>query len=243
MHTHIVHAHPEPTSYNAALTRTAQATRGGGGDTVSVSDLCTDGFDPVERAAHYSDRADASAFAALNEQRNAWKTNTVPADVATEISRLQRADLIILQFPLWWHGPPAILKGWMDRVFMSGGLYTSRMRYDTGYFRGKRAMVSVTTGAPEQAFGAGSRGGDFDVMLWPVQYSLHYMGFSVLPPFISYGVQGHGYSYEDRDSLHARLKDNLDVWATRLSDLEHDTPLRFPGWDDWDKGGAAASGC
>lgn len=89
---------------------------------------------------------------------------------------------------------------------MSGGLYTSRMRYDTGYFRGKRAMVSITTGAPEQAFGPGSRGGDFDVMLWPVQYSLHYMGFTVLPPFISYGVQGHGYSYEGKGSLKHGLR-------------------------------------
>ncbi|MBY5990090.1 NAD(P)H-dependent oxidoreductase [Roseovarius atlanticus] len=240
MHTHIVHAHPEPTSYNGALTDTAQQALTRSGGTVSISDLCAEGFDPVERAAHYTDRADADAFAALNEQRNAWKTDTVPGDVATEIGRLESADLLILQFPLWWHGPPAVLKGWMDRVFMSGGLYPSRMRYDAGYFRGKRAMVSVTTGAPEQAFGPGSRGGDFDVMLWPVQYSLHYMGFTVLPPFISYGVQGHGYSYEDKDSLEGRLKANLDTWAGRLSNLDSDTPLHFPGWDDWDDGGAAA---
>ncbi|WP_428512443.1 NAD(P)H-dependent oxidoreductase [Roseovarius sp.] len=240
MHTHIVHAHPEPTSYNGALTDTAQQALARSGGTVSISDLCAEGFDPVERAAHYTDHADTDAFAALNEQRNAWKTGTVPGDVATEIKRLESADLLILQFPLWWHGPPAVLKGWMDRVFMSGGLYTSRMRYDAGYFRGKRAMVSVTTGAPEQAFGPGSRGGDFDVMLWPVQYSLHYMGFTVLPPFISYGVQGHGYSYEDRDSLEGRLKVNLDTWGRRLSNLDSDTPLHFPGWDDWDDGGAAA---
>ncbi|QFT98726.1 Glutathione-regulated potassium-efflux system ancillary protein KefF [Roseovarius sp. THAF8] len=240
MHTHIVHAHPEPTSYNGALTDTAQQALARSGGTVSISDLCAEGFDPVERAAHYTDRADADAFAALNEQRNAWKTGTVPGDVATEIGRLESADLLILQFPLWWHGPPAVLKGWMDRVFMSGGLYTSRMRYDAGYFRDKRAMVSVTTGAPEQAFGPDSRGGDFDVMLWPVQYSLHYMGFTVLPPFISYGVQGHGYSYEGRDSLEARLRDNLDAWGKRLSNLDSDTPLHFPGWDDWDEGGAAA---
>lgn len=105
MHSHIVHAHPEPTSYNASLTRMAQATLGAGGDTVSVSDLGAEGFDPVERAEHYSNRADPEAFAALNEQRNAWKTNTIPDDVAREIKRLERADLVILQFPLWWHGP------------------------------------------------------------------------------------------------------------------------------------------
>lgn len=241
MHVHIVHAHPEPTSYNGALTQTAQQALAARGDTVTVSDLCGEGFDPVERAEHYRSRANADRFAALNEQRNAWKTETVPADVSREIARLERADLVLLQFPLWWHGPPAVLKGWMDRVFMSGGLYTSRMRYDTGYFKGRRALVSVTTGAPQQAFGPGSRGGDFDTMLWPVQYSLHYMGFTVLPPFISYGVQGHGYSYEDKDSLDARLKQNLGHWDARLSRIDTDTPLRFPGWDDWDAGGGAAS--
>ena len=49
MQSHIVLAHPEPTSYNAALTRTAQATLGAGGDTVSVSDLYAEGFDPAPR--------------------------------------------------------------------------------------------------------------------------------------------------------------------------------------------------
>src|SRR6056297_3040885 len=53
---------------------------------------------------------------------------------------------VILQFPLWWHGPPAILKGWFDRTFPSGGVYTSRMRYDDGFFKGKQAVLSVTAG-------------------------------------------------------------------------------------------------
>ena len=197
MQTHIVHVHPEATSYNGALTRTAESTLRRAGHAVTVSDLYRTAFDPVERPEHYASRADAERFAALGEQRNAWATGTLPADVRAEIDRLERADLVILQFPLWWHGPPAMLKGWMDRVFVSGGLYTSKMRYDAGYFRGRRALVSVTTGAPQAAFGPGSRGGDFDTMLWSVHYSMHYMGFSVLPPFISYGVQGHGYSYED----------------------------------------------
>ena len=127
----------------------------------------------------------------------------------------------------------------MDRVFLSGGLYTSRMRYDAGYFRGRRALVSVTTGAPRAAFGPGSRGGDFETMLWPVQYSMHYMGFSVLPPFISYGVQGHGYSYEGEDSLKARLERNLEAWGDHLSNVDTFEPLPFPGWSDWDADGSA----
>ncbi|WP_331498093.1 NAD(P)H-dependent oxidoreductase [Paracoccus sediminilitoris] len=80
------------------------------------------------------------------------------------------------------------------QIAVSGGLYTSRMRYGAGYFMGNRAIVFVTTDAPRAAFGPGSRGGNFDTMLWPLQYSMHCMGFSVLPPFIFYGVQGYPYS-------------------------------------------------
>ncbi|TQV83104.1 NAD(P)H-dependent oxidoreductase [Denitrobaculum tricleocarpae] len=237
MHAHIVHAHPEPTSYNGALTRAARESLSDRGCSVTVSDLHQMDFDPVEREVHYAERFDGNAFAALAEQRHAWEKGTLSKEVQDEIGKLQRADLVILQFPLWWHGPPAILKGWMDRVFVNGGLYTSRMRYDTGYFRGKRALISVTTGAPRDAFGPGSRGGDFDTMLWPLQYSLHYMGFSVLPPFVSYGVQGHGYRYEDEESLRRRLGQNLSDWRSHLSALECVTPIGFPVWEDWDDKG------
>ncbi|MGK7754154.1 MULTISPECIES: NAD(P)H-dependent oxidoreductase [unclassified Roseovarius] len=239
MHTHIVHAHPEPASYNGALTRAAETTLEHQGATVTTSDLYGSGFDPVESAQHYADRVQSDRFAPLAEQRHAWHADSLPEDVLKEIGHLERADLVILQFPLWWHGPPAILKGWMDRVFVSGGLYTSRMRYGTGYFKGRRALVSVTTGAPRAAFGPASRGGDFETMLWPVQYSLHYMGFSVLPPFISYGVQGHGYSYEDQSSLEERLRGNLAAWSSHLTDLGDVEPLWFPDWPDWNEDGSA----
>jgi len=234
MHVHIVHAHPEPTSFNGALTRITEQTLTDLRHGVTVSDLYDSGFDPVECGTHYAHQANAEAFAPLAEQRHAWRTDTLPADVRQELRNLERADLVILQFPLWWHGPPAMLKGWFDRVFVSGGIYTSSMRYDTGYFRGRRAMVSVTTGAPEEAFGHGARGGDFDTMLWPVHYSLHYLGFSVLPPFVSYGIQGHGYAYRDADDLAEHLDRTVSDWRSRLSRLTDLDALSFPGWNDWD---------
>lgn len=241
MHVRLIQAHPEPNSFNGALSRRAVSALEQAGHVVSFQDLVASGFDPVERGGHYPGRTDNTAFAPLAEQRHAWRTGTLPADVCEEINALEKADLLLLQFPLWWHGPPAILKGWFDRVFLSGGLYTSRMRYDTGYFRGKRALVSVTTGAPEAAFGPGARGGDFDTMLWPVHYSLHYLGFEVLPPFISYGVQGHGYSYESEKSLQERLEKQLATWAGYVTGLDTLAPLDFPGWQDWTQDGRAAA--
>jgi NAD(P)H dehydrogenase (quinone) len=237
MHVHIVHAHPEPSSFNGALTKTAERALAGLGHTVFVHDLYASGFDPVERGSHYGSRVDENVFAPLGEQRHAWQHGALPSDVRGEIDKLEHADLMILQFPLWWHAPPAILKGWFDRVVVNGGLYTSQTRYNTGYFRGRKAMISVTTGAPEKAFGPGSRGGDFDTMLWPVQYSLHSLGYSILPPFISYGVQGHGYVDQDKASLAAHLEQTLADWAIHLTRTDDLTPLDFPGWNDWDAEG------
>lgn len=199
MQVHIVLAHPEPTSLNAGLAEAARDVLRDQGHRVTFSDLYETGFDPAERGRHYRERADPTRFSPLLEQRHSWEAGSVPDPVATEIEALEECDLLILQFPIWWHGPPAMMKGWFDRVFLNGVLYTSSKRYDRGHFKGRRALVSVTTGAPQAAFGPGARGGDPEDILWPVHYSLHYMGFEVLEPHIVYGVQGNGYSYRSED--------------------------------------------
>lgn len=227
-------AHPEPSSFNGRLVEIGKAAFEATGATVRISDLYAQGFDPVERADHYRDRADTAEFSPLGEQRHAWRNGTLPADVAAEIEKLEWADLVIFQFPVWWHSIPAILKGWMDRVFVSGGLYTSKMRYDRGYFRGKRAVCSVTSGAPSEAFVKGGRGGEISQILWSAQFSLYYMGFDVLAPHASFGVAGHGYSYVDDDAFKKQFADLEERWLARLSSLGADKPLDFPGWEDWD---------
>ncbi|MPZ12112.1 MAG: flavodoxin family protein [Kiloniellaceae bacterium] len=239
MHALIVHSHPEPRSFNATLKDIAVFTLRRLGHRVVVSDLYTEGFDPVEAPRHYQARSDCLRFSALAEQRHASRHGSLPADVRREIARLERADLVILQFPLWWHAQPAMLKGWFDRVFVNGGLYSSTMRYDRGYFHGKRALLSVTSGAPTEAFGPGGRGGDIELLLWPIHYSLQYMGFTVLPPFLAHGVQGHGYAYQDDDRFAEQLEATKTDWAQRLESLDSAQPIAFPAWDDWDEAGRA----
>lgn len=235
MHTLIVYVHPEPRSFNAALKEVAVDTLRRRGHTVEVSDLYAEGFDPVEGPDHYRNRTAPDSFSALAEQRHASQTDTLPEVVRREIARLERADQVILQFPLWWHGPPAMLKGWFDRVFVNGGLYTSRRRYDRGYFRGKRVIFSVTTGAPAPAFEPQGRGGDIDLLLWPLHYSLYYLGFTVLPPFFAFGIQGHGYVYQEAHRFNRQLETYKTAWAQRLENLAQLAPIQFPGWDDWDE--------
>ena len=239
MHALIVHCHPEPLSFNAALTEVAKTTLRQRGFCIDVSDLYRERFDPCECAEHYRNRDNCAVFSPLGEQRHAFETNTLPDDVQREIERLERADLVVFQFPIWWHGQPALLKGWFDRVLVNGGLYTSAMRYDRGYFRGRKAVCSVTTGAPEIAFGPGSRGGEIERILWSTHYSLHYMGFQVLPPFVAFGIQGHGYAYTGDNSNDRRLIQYRKTWKVRLKSLDRDKPLTFQGWDDWDEDGRA----
>ncbi len=239
MHALIVHCHPEPASFNAVLTAVAKTTLRERGFSVDISDLYREGFDPCERPEHYPNRKNRDVFSPLGEQRHAFETNSLPEDVRREIARLEGADLVVFQFPIWWHSQPAILKGWFDRVFVNGGLYTSTMRYDRGYFRGRTALCSITTGAPEVAFGRDSRAGDIERILWSTHFSLHYMGFHVLPPFVAFGIQGHGYAYADEDSNNRRLIRYRETWMERLKGLDRNTPLTFPVWDDWDEDGRA----
>ena len=233
----IVLAHPERRSFSGGLVDVATETLNLAGHEVEIDDLYGEGFDPVERSSWYGKRQDECYFAPLTEQRAHYDANALPQDVQREIARLNWADLVIFQFPLWWHSQPAILKGWFDRVLVYGGLYSGSMRYDRGYFRGKQAMCSVTTGSPEQAFMPFGRAGNMVEWLWPVHSSLYYVGYDVLAPHISYGVQGGGIRYQEEGAFRDHLEALKDQWAHRLSGIEQDAPSPFTGWNDWGDAG------
>ena len=91
----------------------------------------------------------------MQEQRHHWTIQALPAEIRRHIELLRWADTLVLQFPFWWFGAPAILKGWMDRVFVYGGVYDSRHRHENGVMRGKRALLTVTAGASASGLRAG----------------------------------------------------------------------------------------
>jgi NAD(P)H dehydrogenase (quinone) len=95
---------------------------------------------------------------------------------------------MIWQFPLWWFGLPGILKGWVDRVFAMGRTYGGERLYGNGVFKGKRALLSLTTGGPPPAYVRGGFNGDILAILRPVHRGmLQFVGFDVLAPQIVYG--------------------------------------------------------
>ncbi len=237
MHVLIVFCHPEPNSFNGALRDVAIETLTNQGHSIEISDLYAEAFNPVEGPIHFRDRADPDMFFPLTEQRHAFESGALPDDIRREISRLERADLVILQFPLWWHAQPAMIKGWFDRVFVYGGLYSGGMRYDRGRFPDKRVICSVTTGAPAPTFSRHGRSGYIVTLMWPIHYSLYYLGVQVLPPQITYGVQGGGLSYQADTAFRERLEAEKAAWAQRLTGLADESPIPFAGWDDWDEQG------
>lgn len=238
----IVLAHPEETSFNAQLARTAKKVLSA--DPLAQArliDLYRIGFDPVESGRHFGNRQNPDRFDAQGEQRHAAETGTLPNDVERQLEAVEEADLLILQYPLWWYTPPAMLKGWFDRVFVYGRAYTSRRRYDTGFFRGKKAMLSVTTGALEATYQYNGRNGDIEHLLWPLNFTLYYLGFDVLEPFVAFGVEG-GLKYSDTDVSASRLVAHMERFEEILHGLDARRSMSFNGWDDWDEQGRLKPG-
>lgn len=126
----VLYAHPDPESYGAALHETVVASLRAAGHEVDDCDLYAEGFDAVLSRAErvgYHDLA----------------SNTHP--VAGYVERLQRAQALVLCFPVWNFGYPAILKGFFDRVFLPGisfKLVDGKVRPNLWNIR---KLVAVTT--------------------------------------------------------------------------------------------------
>lgn len=193
----IVFAHPEPRSLNGALRDIAIEELKTQGHEVRVSDLYADGWkSEIDRADFPLLTADAR-FKPAKASGEAFAADGLTADVRAEQEKLLWADILILQFPLWWFTMPAILKGWVDRVYAYGFAYgvgehsDTRWgdRYGEGTLAGKRAMLVVTAGGWEEHYSPRGVNGPIDDLLFPINHGiLFYPGYEVLPPFVAYRV-------------------------------------------------------
>ncbi|MBC8257859.1 MAG: NAD(P)H-dependent oxidoreductase [SAR324 cluster bacterium] len=189
MKTLIVFAHPERNSFNGAMLDTAKTVLKTPGNEVKISELNQMGFDPLSNRSNFKTVKDNDYFKPQVEEKHASENDGFAEDVETEIQKIEWCDLMIWQFPLWWFSLPAVLKGWVDRTFVMGRVYGMGKIYDTGAFKGKRALLSLTTGGPEPAYNKGGFNGDIDSILKPIQRGmLKFTGFDVLSPHIVYGA-------------------------------------------------------
>ena len=220
----IVHAHPEPQSLTRALVRVSADTLRGAGHAVVESDLSAMGWRAVFDAADFPARADPRRLSFVSESAHAYASGQQSADVAVEQRKLLAADALILQFPFWWFGMPAILKGWIDRVWAYGLAYGyrdagNRYRYGEGAFRGKRALLCVTVGGPQADYAPRGINGTLDELLFPVTHGmLFFPGMDVLP---THAV----YSADRLDEVAAA--DAFVAWRRRVLGLFEDAPIPF----------------
>jgi NAD(P)H dehydrogenase (quinone) len=217
----LVFAHPESRSLNGALRDVAVGEIEAQGHEVRVSDLYAENWkSEIDRADFPSLAADAR-FIPVAASKKAFDGNTLTEDVRAEIEKLLWADVLILQFPLWWFTMPAILKGWVDRVFAYGFAYgvgehsDQRWgdRYGEGTLSGKRAMLIVTTGGWQEHYSPRGVNGPIDDLLFPINHGiLYYPGYDVLPPFVVYRVDR--FDEAGFESVAEQLRERMRTLAT-----------------------------
>jgi NAD(P)H dehydrogenase (quinone) len=212
----IVVAHPERESYTAALARTAAETLAADGWNVVFDDLAAEGFRP-DAGWHDVLEEPCGPLQVMAAQARATAGGGFAPDVAREIARLRACDLLITAFPLWWFGPPALLKGWFDRVLAYGVGYSDRP-FTEGPLQGKRALAIVTTAGDEAGYyGPEGRAGDLRALLNPVLHgTFAYCAFDVLDPLVVYEADGPDDAVRTRGLAEVR---------TRLAGIGTEAPI------------------
>ncbi|WP_054301214.1 NAD(P)H-dependent oxidoreductase [Gemmobacter sp. LW-1] len=163
----LVSAHPLQDSLTGHLVRLLADRITARGAVVERLDLYAAGFSPVLTAA---------------ERRSTYAETYDIRAVAAEVAQLERADLVVLVFPTWWYGLPAMLKGWIDRVWVPGHAYdhASDLGPISGRLTGLRGLLAVTTlGGPAWA--------DWLVMRRPVRRVLRWGVLKVCAPKARFG--------------------------------------------------------
>lgn len=184
----IIHAHPENKSFCSSLMRETVAHFEAQGAQVQVSDLYQLGFNPIGDKTDFQTLENPDFFKYQMEQVHANNHNTFIESLKSEMDKLEWCDTLIFNFPLWWFGLPAILKGWVDRVFAMGFAYgNGKGVYENGTFKDKTAFIVMTTGGPEIAYGDTGKNGHLETILFPIHHGMFYfVGMTVLPPFIAF---------------------------------------------------------
>lgn len=222
----IVTANPDSRSLNGALTDVAVDCLQAAGHAVVVSDLYAMRFKAVADADDFPQRDPRPRLRYAVESRAAYDGGTQAPDVVEEQRKLLDCDALVLQFPLWWFSMPAIMKGWIDRVFANGFAYgltrpgaRYSARYGEGTLTGRRALVAITAGAQTPHFSERGVNGALRHVLFPITHgTLWYAGMDVLEPYVLHGANRVS---EDQFARHA------DALRTRLAGLFTETPIPF----------------
>jgi NAD(P)H dehydrogenase (quinone) len=131
----VVYAHPNPESFNHAVLETFVRGLQSKGHEPEILDLYAQGFNPLLSAA------DLASF----------QNGETPVDIQAQQAKVARAEGLAFIFPIWWSSMPAILKGWIDRVFSLGFAYAFAEEGPVGLLKQQKALL-ITTAGGDQAF-------------------------------------------------------------------------------------------
>jgi NAD(P)H dehydrogenase (quinone) len=207
-----VYAHPRRGSFNDHLFQVGTEALSATYD-VATSDLYAQGFDPVLRESDLGGLSETPGNVA-EQLGESFTSGQLPDDVRAEQAKLAAAELLVIQFPLWWYGPPAILKGWFDRVLTAGFAYGDMdpelgvpRRYGDGGLTGRRALVVVTAGEDERTIGPRGISGDIDALLFPLTHgTLWYTGIETLDLHVVTDADALDASAVDRETERLRSR-------------------------------------
>lgn len=235
-----IFAHPDARSLNGSLYREGTAALTEAGHQVEVSDLYAMKWNPLVDRDDYG-QEDGERLLVESASKRAFKAGTLSPDIQAEHDKLARADLVVTQFPLWWFGPPAILKGWIDRVFVRGYAYGipdpdrpgKNLHYGDGGLAGKRALAVVTIGGDAGSYGPRGLAGSLEEVLFPLLHgTFFYTGMAPLPPVAIY--DSSRLSDEDYQAAAAGLRRRL---AEATAGTAEPIPYRTEHGGDYDEDG------
>lgn len=128
----IVYAHPNSASFNHAILETVTTELKKNKKEFKVRDLYKMKFNPVLQKKEL--------------------TGSLPQDIKKEQAYIRSADVLIFIFPIWWSAMPAMLKGYIDRVFSFGFAYDIACDGAVGLLQGKKVFLISTTGASKEEY-------------------------------------------------------------------------------------------
>ncbi len=131
----LVYAHPNPQSFNAAVSQAVKEEVEKKGWQLKFKDLYAMNWNPVLSQSDFE----------------AFHNGKIPADIMAEQADVNWADLVIMIAPVWWTSVPAILKGYIDRIFSIGFAYEYTPTGPRGKLVGKKALLITSSGADGQA--------------------------------------------------------------------------------------------
>lgn len=184
----IIYAHPNQESLNGQFKQAIEKILVQQKQDVIVRDLCTLGFDPVLSL----------------EDMTGQRKGIVNELIKNEQEYIKWADIVTFIYPIWWTGMPAIMKGYIDRVFSYGFAYRYDQGIQKGLLTGKQAIILNTHGKSNEEYS--TIGMDKALLLTSDKGIYTYCGFQVTEHFFF-------------DKADRATPEVIEIWLSKIRDL------------------------